>query len=81
VAGKKADSEREMRKKERMEKEMKELKQTLENRAHEIKAKQHTISQGEDQAGTNTCGVPVLLATSSTACLTLICFVKWHPRP
>jgi chromosome segregation ATPase len=41
--------ERELRKKERMEKEMKELKETLEHRAKEIKARQNMVAQGEDQ--------------------------------
>jgi predicted nucleic acid-binding Zn-ribbon protein len=41
--------ERELRKKERMEKEMKELKETLEHRAREIKARQGMVAQGEDQ--------------------------------
>lgn len=40
VNSKKAEAEREARKKERMEKEMKELKQSLETRQFELKQKQ-----------------------------------------
>jgi len=48
ISGKKAEGEREMRKKERMEKEMKELKIALENRQNEIKSKQSMITQAEE---------------------------------
>ena len=40
ISVKKTDSEREARKKDRLEKEMKELKQTLETRQFELKQKQ-----------------------------------------
>lgn len=49
ISAKKAEGERELRKKERMEKEMKELKATLEQRTQEIKMKQSLVAQGEDQ--------------------------------
>ena len=49
ISAKKAEGERELRKKERMEKEMLELKRTLDNRTYEIKQKQALIAQGEDQ--------------------------------
>ena len=45
----KAESEREVRKKERMEKEMKELKSALEARQLEIKHKQSLVSSAEEQ--------------------------------
>jgi chromosome segregation ATPase len=49
ISAKKAEGERELRKKERMEKEMLELKRTLDNRTYEIKQKQTLVAQGEDQ--------------------------------
>ncbi len=44
AAERKMEAEREARKKERMEKEMKELRASLENRQSEIKAKQQQVS-------------------------------------
>ncbi|KAG2452279.1 hypothetical protein HYH02_003303 [Chlamydomonas schloesseri] len=49
VAEKKAEAEREIRKKERMEKEMKELRQQLEIRSSEIKQKQVQMTSTEEQ--------------------------------
>ncbi|KAG2497197.1 hypothetical protein HYH03_004786 [Edaphochlamys debaryana] len=49
VAEKKAEAEREIRKKERMEKEMKELRQQLEVRSGEIKQKQLQVTSTEEQ--------------------------------
>ncbi|KAG2443529.1 hypothetical protein HXX76_001881 [Chlamydomonas incerta] len=49
VAEKKAEAEREIRKKERMEKEMKELRQQLEIRSSEIKQKQLQMTSTEEQ--------------------------------
>ncbi|KXZ47347.1 hypothetical protein GPECTOR_36g70 [Gonium pectorale] len=51
VAEKKAEAEREIRKKERMEKEMKELRQQLEVRSSEIKQKQMQVTTTEEQVG------------------------------
>lgn len=45
IALKKTESERETRKKDRLEKEMKEVKQTLETRQFEVKQKQTQASQ------------------------------------
>eukprot|EP00899_Mesostigma_viride_P002905 jgi/Mesvir1/12615/Mv16076-RA.1 len=49
IAGKKMEGEREMRKKERMEKEMKELKMALEHRQLDIKQKQSLVVNGQEQ--------------------------------
>jgi len=49
VAKSKAEGEREMRRKERLEKELKDLKSTLEKRQEEIKQKQNAINQGQDE--------------------------------
>uniref|UniRef100_A0A061SN17 Flagellar associated protein n=1 Tax=Tetraselmis sp. GSL018 TaxID=582737 RepID=A0A061SN17_9CHLO len=49
IGSMKAEGERETRKKQRMEKEMKELKSALEARQHEIKEKQTEVSAAEDQ--------------------------------
>eukprot|EP00898_Chlorokybus_atmophyticus_P000353 jgi/Chlat1/1318/Chrsp118S01746 len=49
IAARKADAEREQRKKERMEKEMKELRGGLEARQAEIRSKQALVAQGQEQ--------------------------------
>eukprot|EP00742_Colponemidia_sp_Colp-10_P001279 GILJ01001378.1.p1 GENE.GILJ01001378.1~~GILJ01001378.1.p1 ORF type:complete len:869 (-),score=252.53 GILJ01001378.1:154-2760(-) len=49
IATKKAETEREQRRKERLEKELKELRQTLEQRHQELKQKQNMITQGAEQ--------------------------------
>ena len=49
IGTKRAESEKELRRKERMEKEIKELKNVLENRQHELKAKQSSVQHGEEQ--------------------------------
>ncbi|PNH05361.1 hypothetical protein TSOC_008387 [Tetrabaena socialis] len=51
VAEKKAEAEREVRKKERMEKEMKELRTQLEVRSGDIKQKQLQVTATEEQVG------------------------------
>lgn len=49
ITAKKAEAEREQRKKERMEKEMKDLKGTLDQRSVEMKQKQLSIQASEEQ--------------------------------
>ena len=49
IGTKKAESEKELRRKERMEREVKELRTVLETRQHEVKAKQAQVQHGEEQ--------------------------------
>eukprot|EP00951_Prasinocladus_malaysianus_P039952 scaffold453343_cov56-Prasinocladus_malaysianus.AAC.1 len=51
VGSMKAEGEREVRKKERVEKEMKELKSALETRQLEIKQKQSLVAAADEQVG------------------------------